>query len=102
MLSLEPVDKENIPDAWSVGFGNSYNSQERVIASGYDNGDVKLFDLRANKLIFDYNVQNGVCGVEFDRKDIMMNKLVCTTLEGKFHVFDLRTNHPEEGFANLK
>lgn len=56
VLSLEPVDKDNVPDAWSVGFGNSYNDQERVIASGYDNGDVKLFDLRANKLLFDTNV----------------------------------------------
>ena len=42
-----------------------------------------------------------VCGVEFDRKDIMMNKLVATTLESKFHVFDVRTQHPEKGFASL-
>lgn len=101
VLSLEPVDKDHVPDCWSVGFGNSYNDQERVIASGYDNGDVKLFDLRANKLVFDTNIQNGVCGVEFDRKDIMMNKLIATTLEGKFNIFDLRTNHHEEGYANL-
>lgn len=31
-----------------------------------------------------------------------MNKLVASTLEGKFHTFDLRTNHPETGFAMLK
>lgn len=31
-----------------------------------------------------------------------MNKLVCTTLESKFHVFDLRTLNPESGFAELK
>lgn len=31
----------------------------------------------------------------------MQNKLVATTLEGKFHVFDLRTLHHEEGFANM-
>ena len=30
-----------------------------------------------------------------------MNKLVATTLESKFHVFDLRTQHPEKGFAML-
>ena len=40
---------------------------------------------------------NGVCGVEFDRKDIPMNKLVVTTLEHLMHVFDMRTQHPEEG-----
>ena len=42
----------------------------------YDNGDVKLLDLVAGKLRFETNVSNGVCGVEFDRNDIEMNKLV--------------------------
>ena len=70
-----------------------------MIASGYDNGDIKIFDLRGNKLLFETNIQNGVCGIEFDRKDIMMNKMIATTLEGKFNIFDLRTNHFEEGYA---
>lgn len=42
-----------------------------------------------------------VCCVEFDRKDINMNKLVATSLEGKFHVFDMRTQHPTKGFASV-
>ncbi len=42
-----------------------------------------------------------VCGVEYDRKDINMNKLVVSCLEGKYHVFDLRTQHPTKGFAQL-
>lgn len=44
---------------------------------------------------------NQVCCVEFDRKDINMNKLVATSLEGKFHVFDMRTQHPTKGFASV-
>ena len=43
-----------------------------------------------------------VCSIEFDRKDIVMNKLVATTLESTYHVFDLRTQHPTKGFASLK
>ena len=39
--------------------------------------------------------------MEFDRKDIMMNKLAATTLESKFHVFDVRTQHPDKGFPFL-
>lgn len=39
--------------------------------------------------------------MEFDRKDIPMNKLVVTTLEGKFHVFDTRTQNPKKGFAQV-
>ena len=30
-----------------------------------------------------------------------MNKLVATTLESKFHVFDTRTQHPTKGFASV-
>lgn len=39
--------------------------------------------------------------MEFDRKDISMNKLVATSLEGNFHVFDMRTQHPTKGFASV-
>jgi WD repeat-containing protein 92 len=31
-----------------------------------------------------------------------MNKLVATTLEGKIHVFDMRTHHYELGYAKLE
>ena len=44
---------------------------------------------------------NGVCDVQFDRKDIKMNKLYASTLEGKCLIYDLRTQHPDEGFACL-
>jgi hypothetical protein len=57
--------------------------------------------LRLNQLILDENLKNGVCGLQFDRKDIKMNKLVATTLEGKLHLYDLRTNHPVDGFSCL-
>lgn len=39
--------------------------------------------------------------MEFDRKDIDMNKLVATTLESKFHVYDMRTQNATTGFASL-
>jgi hypothetical protein len=38
-------------DCWAVAFGNSYNDEERCVLAGYDNGDVKMFDLRMNKVI---------------------------------------------------
>jgi WD40 repeat protein len=102
VLCLEPDNKENVnPDCWCVSFGNNENHVERVIASGYDNGDLKLFDLKTNKLIMDENLKNGVCGLQFDRKDIKMNKLACTTLEGNCHLYDLRTFHPIKGFSSM-
>uniref|UniRef100_A0A9L0T321 Protein phosphatase 3 regulatory subunit B, alpha n=1 Tax=Equus caballus TaxID=9796 RepID=A0A9L0T321_HORSE len=81
--------------------GNAYNQEERVVCAGYDNGDIKLFDLRNMSLRWETNIKNGVCSLEFDRKDISMNKLVATSLEGKFHVFDMRTQHPTKGFASV-
>jgi WD40 repeat protein len=63
-LSLEPVEGEEVvADCWSVAFGNSHNREDRVLAGGYDNGDVKLFDLRASQLLWEVNLKNGVCGV---------------------------------------
>lgn len=98
---MEPPEGETRRDCWSVAFGNAYNDEDRVVASGYDNGDVRMFDLRAMALRWESNLKHGVCGVEFDRRDIAMNKLVCTTLQGKIYLFDLRTQHPKKGFAYL-
>ena len=90
-----------VRDCWCVAFGNSFNNEERCVLAGYDNGDIKMFDLRVNKLRWEGNVRNGVCGVQFDRRDINMNKFVVTCLESQFHVYDARTQHPQQGFASL-
>lgn len=101
VLSLEPAEGEEARDCWTVAFGNSYNDEERVLAAGYDNGDVKLFDLRTNTMRWETNVGNGVVDLEFDRKDIEMNKLMVTTLESKFRLYNMRTQHAERGFSYL-
>ena len=40
--------------------GNSYNDTERCVCAGYDNGDIKLFDLRTMTQRWETNVKNGV------------------------------------------
>jgi len=99
VASIEPAEGEEKRDCWTVAFGNSFTQDDRVVAAGYDNGDLKLFDLRAMALQWETNLKNGICSLQFDRKDIEMNKMAATTLESKFHVFDMRTQHPQEGFA---
>ncbi|KAI8824388.1 WD40-repeat-containing domain protein [Fimicolochytrium jonesii] len=101
VAKIAPAEGEVVHDTWAVAFGNSYNDQERVVCAGYENGDVKMFDLRQMSLLWETNVKNGVCSVEFDRKDIQMNKLVVTTLESNFRVYDVRTQHPKNGFAHV-
>ena len=83
-------------DCWAVAFGDAHCDAERCVAAGYDNGDVRLFCLRTNRLRWGANLGDGVCGLQFDRRDTAMNKLVATCLEGRCHVFDMRTQHPKE------
>ncbi|CAD7704588.1 unnamed protein product [Ostreobium quekettii] len=76
-------------------------NRQKKLKQGYDNGDVKMFDLRTNKVRWEDNVKNGVCGVQFDRRDIAMNKFAIACLESKFHWSDARTHHAKKGFARL-
>lgn len=101
VATMEAGAGEDKRDCWTVAFGHAFNQSDRCVCAGYDNGDIKLFDLRNMALKWETNIKNGVCGLEFDRKDISMNKLVATTLESKFHVFDMRTQHPTKGFASV-
>ncbi len=101
VCSIEPAKGEDPRECWAVAFGNSYSSEDRIVACGYDNGDLKFLDLRIQKLIWECNVNNGIVSLQFDRKDIRMNKLAVTTLESRFRIFDLRTYHPEAGYSSL-
>ncbi|TPX30798.1 hypothetical protein SmJEL517_g05725 [Synchytrium microbalum] len=101
VATMAPAKGDATRDVWTVAFGNSYNDDERVVAAGYENGDVKLFDLRTMTTLWETNVKNGVVSIEFDRKDVKMNKMVVSGLEAAFHVYDLRTQHPTEGFASV-
>jgi WD40 repeat protein len=78
VAALEPGEGEPARDCWSVSFGNAHSVEDRCVVAGFDNGDVKLWDLRTNEIRWETCVGNGVCGVEFDRLDIPMNKMVAT------------------------
>jgi WD40 repeat protein len=97
--SIDDSKTKDVRDCWAVAFGDSHNSTERAVCSGYDNGDIKLFDLRKMALRWETTCKNGICSIEFDRKDIPMNKLTATTLEGGVYVYDLRTEHPTKGYS---
>jgi len=101
VAALEPGEGQQVRDAWCVSLGNSFNDEERCLLAGYDNGDVKMFDLRMNRVRWEANVRNGVCGVEFDRRDIPMNKFLVSCLEAQVHAYDARTQHPAKGFASV-
>jgi WD40 repeat protein len=88
-------------DCWAVSFGNAFSAEDRCVVAGYDNGDVKLIDLRTFSIKWNKNVGNGVCGLSFDRVDIPINKLSVACLEAQLVIFDVRTFNPRTGYAGL-
>ena len=95
------VPSQKGPDCWSVCLGNAFDEANRFLIAGYDNGDLKMFDLRTMTIFWETNVGNGICHVSFDRNDIAMNKLSVSCLEGQLIVYDMRTFHAKSGFAGV-
>jgi hypothetical protein len=54
------------------------SANSRVVAAGYDNGDVKILDLVAGKMRWETNVSNGVCGLEARRHPRRRPRLLCS------------------------
>lgn len=50
---------------WQVLFlfffiGGAYSTSERLVSAGFENGDLKIFDLRTMNVHWETNVGNGV------------------------------------------
>lgn len=75
-------------DCWAVAFGNAYTTDERCVCAGFDNGDIRVFDLRTLQIRWESNVRNGVVGLETNNKYEPLNKLVATTTFGGLNMFD--------------
>tara|TARA_B100000524_G_scaffold321760_1_gene202798 strand:- start:945 stop:1826 length:882 start_codon:yes stop_codon:yes gene_type:complete len=64
VASMVPEVGAPVRDCWAVAFGDAQSVDSRVVAAGYDNGDVKVLDLVKGKIRWETNVANGVCGLE--------------------------------------
>lgn len=58
-----------------IYLGNAWNNEERVVAAGYDNGEVKLFDLRAMSTLSELTVSSGVCEKFFNSNNLLLTKI---------------------------
>lgn len=54
--------KENRTKCVVLFEGHAFNDQDRCVCAGYDNGDIKIFDLRNMSLRWETNIKNGVSG----------------------------------------
>lgn len=62
VASLDPRGEQR--DCWSVAVGRAGGARERSVFAGFDNGDVKLWDLRANAVVWEANVGSGVVSLQ--------------------------------------
>ena len=66
---------------WPLCAGHACNAHDRCVAAGYDNGDVKLFDLRAMSLRWETNVKNGVSYIRVSPSSSLRGQLpTCLTI----------------------
>jgi hypothetical protein len=49
-----------IDNLYIIPLGNAWNNEERVVAVGYDDGEVKLFDLKAMSILSELTISSGV------------------------------------------
>ncbi|KAG0348761.1 WD repeat-containing protein 92 [Podila humilis] len=77
-------------EVWTVSMNaQSSGADDLLVAAGYDNGDIRVMDIAAGKVVFETSVGHGVCSVEFDRRKGMSPRLIATTMEGALHTFNL-------------
>lgn len=92
-------DDQPRPDCWTVAFGDAHNALDRCVVAGFDNGDLRLFDLRTLSERWATRMPRGVCCARFDATASPMNRLLVTMLEGRIAVFDMLAQHPTAGYA---
>lgn len=100
VVHLSPEPESPIRNCWSVAFGGSKGDFERCVAAGFDNGDLRLFDLRALKVLFEDNLRKGACGLQFDNKTGPMNRLVASTIDDGLTIYDMSSQAPATIFKN--
>ena len=93
VLSVEPAAGQGGRECWCVAFGGASADDERCIAAGYDNGDVKLFDLRTQSIRWETNVGNGGAWGERARAGLTPTPLPTLTL-ARLHLTPLPTPPP--------
>ncbi|XP_065564328.1 dynein axonemal assembly factor 10-like [Artemia franciscana] len=72
-------------DCFTVTLGQtSYN--DKIVAAGFDNGDIKIFDLRNMAVVKEVNITGGVCSMQFSEKS---DSLLVTGINSRICYFPL-------------
>ncbi|RCH78234.1 hypothetical protein CU098_006500, partial [Rhizopus stolonifer] len=85
---LTITSKETQKDIWAVAFGQ-FNGH-KLVAVGYEDGNLKLFDVDGSQYIWQTNVKDGICSIDFNHE-----KLLVSTLSGAC-LIDIKTGNATE------
>lgn len=101
----DPVVASLVPDGdkrdcWAVSMGGTAGPQDRSVVAGYDNGDVKLWDLRTNNISWETNLRNGVVALQFSDRTGPLKRLAVGCLTGQIVHFDLTERPQDKGYAS--
>ncbi|KAG2214265.1 hypothetical protein INT47_000821 [Mucor saturninus] len=74
---LTVKSKDNSKDIWAVAYGQLKG--HKVIAVGYEDGNIKLFNVDSAQYLWETHVKDGVCSIDFDKEVLRVS-----TLSGAF------------------
>lgn len=94
------VPEKDKRDCWTVSMGGTTGPQDRTVIAGFDNGDVKLWDLRSSSVTWETNLRNGVVALQLSERTGSLNRLVCGCLSGQLVSFDLTDKPADRGYES--
>lgn len=90
VVRMFPESGETRRDCWSVSHSGL---ETKLVCSGFDNGDIKVFDLKNLKILWETSVSKGVSNVTLNpEKDC--TRLYAGTVNGRLYSWDV--NAPAE------
>lgn len=98
VASLKPSGDQR--DCWTVSIGGTTSQQDRSVIAGFDNGDVKLWDIRSNSVTWETNLKNGVVALQVLNKVGQLSRLVAGCLSGQIISFDLTDATSDKGYQS--
>jgi WD40 repeat protein len=94
------VPEKDRRDCWAVSMGGTTGPQDRTVIAGFDNGDVKLWDLRTSNVSWETNLRNGIVTLQLSHRNDSLKRLVCGCLSGQIVSFDLSDRVADKGYQS--
>ena len=98
-LRMVPEPGQARKQCWTVcqSQQTSDNSQQHFVAAGFDNGDIKVFDVRNSKIAWETSLSRGISKltvINMNNDNPSDIKLLAGTVQGRLYSWSL--NKPEE------